>query len=153
MATRKKTENRDGLKGAAQEVWLAGLGTFNLVGEQGGKIFKQLVKRGRGQQEANQEVMGGLKDRAQTLKEDAKEALGKVTAPIESGLASAMQRMGVPNRDEIVKLTHRVEELTRQVAKAKAASQPVPKASARPAKPKPKSKARRQEKSAPAGTV
>jgi poly(hydroxyalkanoate) granule-associated protein len=160
MATRKKTETTPGLKGAAQEIWLAGLGAFNLAGEEGGKLFKQLVKRGREQKEANQEMMGNLKERAQTFKEDAREVLNKVTSPIEDGLASAMQRLGVPTRAEIVKLTHRVEELTKHVAKAKAA--PAPRAQAAPAprakaastaKPKPKAKARKQEKAAPAVTV
>jgi len=156
MATRKKAETQEGLKGAAQEIWLAGLGAFNLAGAEGSRLFKQLVKRGRDQQESNQELVGGLKDRAQTLKEDAREALGKVTAPIENSLASAMQRIGVPSRAEIVKLTHRVEELTRQVAKAKAASEPAPRArAASPAKarPKPKPVPMKPEKAAPAVTV
>ena len=119
MATRKKTTTPPGLKGTAHEIWLAGLGAFNLAGEEGGKIFKQLVERGREQKVANQEMIDNLKERAQGMKENAKEALSKVTTPIEAGLASAMQHLGVPTRAEIVKLTHRVEELTKQVAKSK----------------------------------
>jgi poly(hydroxyalkanoate) granule-associated protein len=157
MATRKKASTPPGLKGAAQEIWLAGLGAFNLAGEEGGKLFKQLVQRGREQKEANQEMVDNLKERAQGLKDNVKEALSKVTTPIEDGLSSAMQRLGVPTRAEIVKLTHRVEELTKHVAKTKAASQAKPRAkAAAQAKPKPKAKPRaraaKQEKATTAVT-
>jgi len=157
---RKKEMTPPGLKGAAYDIWLAGLGAFNLAGEEGGKLFKQLVARGREQKEANQEMMDDVMERAQGLKEDAREALSKVTGPLEAGLASAMQRLGVPTRAEIVKLTHRVEELTKHVAKAKAAPQakakpapkPAPRAKAA-AKPKPRPRAANQPKATPPVTA
>jgi len=142
MATRKKPQTPPGLKGAAYEVWLAGLGAFNLAGEEGGKIFKALVDRGRDQNETNKAWFSDLSERAETFREDAKEALGKVTSPIEEGLSAAMQRLGVPTRDEIVTLTHRVEALTRHVTKA--AKEPRPKAAAKP-KPKPRPRTRKAE--------
>lgn len=141
MATRKKVTTPPGLKGAAYEIWLAGLGAINLAGEEGQKIFKNLVERGREQKESNQAVMGNLKERAQGIKDDAQAALSRIAAPLETGLASAMQRMGVPTRAEIVKLTHRVEELTKHVAKAKAAAKPKAAAAPKP-KPKPRAKAK-----------
>ncbi len=158
MATRKKTTTPPGLKGAAYEIWLAGLGAVNLAGEEGGKIFKQLVERGREQKVANQEMIDNIKERAQGMKENAKEALSKVTTPIEAGLASAMQRLGVPTRAEIVKLTHRVEELTKHVAKAKAkANAKAPakaKAKAKAAAPaKAKARSRKADKAAPVVTA
>jgi len=161
MVARKKPITPPGLKGAAYEIWLAGLGAVNLAGEEGGKLFKQLVARGREQKEANQEMMDNVMERAQGLKEDARDVLSKVTTPIEEGLASAMQRLGVPTRAEIVKLTHRVEELTKHVAKAKAATQAKPKAKAatqaKPkakAEPKPRPRAKAKAKvAAPAATV
>ena len=145
MASRKKPQTPPGLKGAAYEIWLAGLGAFNLAGEEGGRIFKSLVDRGRDQSETNKEWMANLSERAQGLKEDAKEALGKVTTPIEEGLSAAMQRLGVPTRDEIVTLTHRVEALTRHVTRA--AGQAKPKTAAKP-KPRPKAKARPRTRAA-----
>ena len=141
MATRKKAQNPPGLKESAYEIWLAGLGAFNIAGEEGGKIFKQLVRKGREQEEAGGEWLAEMKERAQALGGDARQALKKVASPIEDGLATAMQKLGVPTRKEIVTLTHRVEELTKHVTKAKAAAaapKPRPKKAAAPAKPKPK---------------
>ena len=127
MATKKKSHAAPGLKESAHEIWLAGLGAYNLVGEEGSKLFKQLVEKGSEQEESNKEWMDAVSERAQGLKGDAKKVLNKVTSPIEDGLAAAMQRLGVPTRSEIVKLTHRVEELTKLVTESRAAGQPKPK--------------------------
>ena len=147
MVTRKKTP--PGLKESVNDIWLAGLGAFNLAGEEGGKLFKQLVQRGQAQQNANQEVLDGFTERVQGLKEDAKEALGRVATPIEDGLAKAMQSLGVPTRKEILALTRRVEDLTRNVTRAKAAAAPKPKPKpARKPAPKPKAKAKPRTRAA-----
>jgi polyhydroxyalkanoate synthesis regulator phasin len=45
--------------------------------------------------------------------------VARLATPIESGMTSAMHRLGVPTRKEIATLTKRVEELTRVVAKSK----------------------------------
>jgi poly(hydroxyalkanoate) granule-associated protein len=140
MATKKKVLINTGLKESAYEVWLAGLGAFNMAGEEGGKLFKQLVEKGREQEESNKVMLSGLTERAQGLREDAKSALSKVTSPIEEGLATAMQRLGVPTRAEIVKLTHRVEELTKLVQQARATGQAK---AAGHAKPKPRTRTAR----------
>jgi len=162
MATRKKAQSPTGLKESAYEIWLAGLGAFNIAGEEGGRIFKQLVKKGREQEEAGGEWLAEMKERAQALGGDARQALKKAASPIEDGLATAMQKLGVPTRKEIVTLTHRVEELTKHVTKAKAAAaapkpKPRPKKVAAPAKPKPrprpKAAAPKRKTAEPAGNV
>ena len=137
MIIRKKTSTIPGLKDSAYDVWLAGLGAFSLAGEEGSRLFKQLVEKGSEMEEANKVRIADLTERAVSLKGDAKTAFSKVANPIEGGLATAMQRLGVPTRDEIVNLTHRVEELTKLVAKAKTADKP--KAAD---KPKPRAKAK-----------
>ena len=145
MATRKKSQTPPGLKGAATELMLAGMGAFNLAGEEGGRIFKSLVARGRDQKDLNREWLDGLAERAETLKDDAKAALDKVTTPREDGLASALQSLGVPSRKEILALTHRVEALTKHVTRAKAAEKAPAKAkAAAPRKPAPRKAAPRK---------
>ena len=152
MATRKKAAPKPGFNESAKDLWLAGVGAVNIVGEEGSRVFSELVEKGKEWQEANE---GGrisrITERAQGFKEDARGVLSKVITPIEDGLSATMARLGVPTRAEIVQLTHRVEELTRmvqqtrKVAKAKAEAQPRPRAKAKAApkakavaKPKPK---------------
>jgi poly(hydroxyalkanoate) granule-associated protein len=134
MATKRKAHTNNGLKDSAYEIWLAGLGAFNMAGEEGSKLFKQLVEKGAEQEEANKEWMADMTERIQVLKGDAKHALSKVTSPIEDGLAAAMQRLGVPTRAEIIKLTHRVEELTKIVTQSRAAGHAKPKPRTRTAR-------------------
>lgn len=108
------------VKESAHEIWLAGLGAFALAGEEGGRLFKSLVKKGEGLEKLNKARIGKIADRVDGLRGEAKHAVARVTTPIEAGMTSAMHRLGVPTRKEIANLTKRVEELTRVVAKSKA---------------------------------
>ncbi len=134
MASKKTTKSSGVpmIKESAREIWLAGLGAFSVAGEEGGKVFKQLVKKGASvekQEKAKLAELGEeLGERAHNFKESAKGTLKNLGAPIESGITSAMQRLGVPTRAEIVNLTKRVEELTKAVAKAKGEAKPATKA-------------------------
>ena len=107
------------LKESAQEIWLAGLGAFALAGDEGGKLFKQLVKRGEGMEKVNKARIHQLTARAESLRGEARSAVNRLTTPIEDGMTNAMHRLGVPTRREIQTLTRKVEELTRVVAKSK----------------------------------
>jgi poly(hydroxyalkanoate) granule-associated protein len=117
--TTKKTRALPKIKQSAHEIWLAGLGAFGLAGDEGGKLFKQLVKRGEGLEKENLARVKQLSARAEGLQGDARSAMARLTAPIDAGMTSAMHRLGVPTRHEIATLTKRVEELTRVVAKSK----------------------------------
>ena len=107
------------VKESAHEIWLAGLGAFALAGEEGGWLFKSLVKKGEGLEKMNKARIGKIADKVDGLRGEAKHAVAKVTTPIEAGMTSAMHRLGVPTRKEIANLTKRVEELTKVVAKGR----------------------------------
>ncbi len=107
------------LKESAHEIWLAGLGAFALAGEEGGRLFKQLVKKGEGMEKVNKTRISKLVTRAEGLQGEARHAVARLTTPIEAGMTNAMHRLGVPTRREIATLTKRVEELTRVVSKGR----------------------------------
>jgi poly(hydroxyalkanoate) granule-associated protein len=113
----KKTRTLPMLKESAHDIWLAGLGAFALAGEEGGRLFKQLVKRGEGMEKVNKGRIQKIAARAGSLRGDARTAVARLSTPIEAGMSNAMHRFGVPTRKEIATLTKRVEELTRVVAK------------------------------------
>lgn len=116
----KKVQALPMLKESAHEIWLAGLGAFALAGEEGGRLFKQLVKKGEGMEKINKTRITHLVSRAEGLQGDARTAVARLTTPIEAGMTNAMHRLGVPTRREIATLTKRVEELTRVVSKGRA---------------------------------
>lgn len=96
MATKKTTKNSGAqkIKESAREIWLAGLGAFSVVGEEGGKVFKQLVKKGAALEKDEKarftELGEQLGEQAQEVTKNAKGAFKNLSAPIESGITSAM---------------------------------------------------------------
>ncbi len=124
MPRTKKTTAVPTLRGSAQNIWLAGLGAFALAGEEGSKLFRTLVKKGQTLEKVNksrlQKMITRVEDRMDDLRTDAGGAMDRLTAPLDSGMTTALHRIGVPTRKEIMQLTRRVEELTRTVERSKA---------------------------------
>jgi poly(hydroxyalkanoate) granule-associated protein len=108
----------------AQHIWLAGLGALATAGEEGGRLFDQLVKKGSHIEKMNKarlsQVLEKAQGRARALRGDAETAVERLAAPIDRGVSTALNKLGVPTRKEIMALTRRVEELTRTVEQKKA---------------------------------
>lgn len=105
---------------SAQQVWLAGLGALALAEEEGGKLFGSLVKKGHTVDKANRHKVEKALARVNKIRENARRTVGRFRLPVDTGMAGALHRFGIPSRQEIVTLTKRVEELTRSVERAKA---------------------------------
>lgn len=126
----KRTVPAPVIRRSAQQIWLAGLGAFALAGEEGGKLFSTLVKKGAGIEKHNKARLEKVFSRVGQVRADAGRALGRIGNPLDTGMSAALRQLGVPTRREIVTLTKRVEELTRVVGrtrgKAKKARKPEP---------------------------
>ena len=107
---------------SAHLIWLAGLGAFAKVGEEGGKLFETLIKEG-------EKVEKKARDAASATLEEVQEKAGetrgkvadtwdKVEQLFEDRLARVLNRMGVPSHDELQALTQRVDELQEMIKKA-----------------------------------
>ncbi len=137
---RKVKEVQAGMTESARNIWLAGLGAVAYAQETGGKLFEDLVKRGR-DMEARAKLsppemtvtLRGATDRAMS----AWQQLGK---GLDEQVTAALHRMGVPTRSEIATLGKRVELLTASIEKlkpkAKALAKPMDRAVTRAAAPK-----------------
>lgn len=115
----RRTVEPPAIRRSAQQIWLAGLGAFALAGEEGGKLFSTLVKKGAGIEKHNKARLEKVFARVGRAREDAGRALGRIGNPLDTGMTVALHQLGVPTRKEIVTLTKRVEELTRVVGRAK----------------------------------
>jgi poly(hydroxyalkanoate) granule-associated protein len=78
-------------------------------------------------------VQNKIGDRVGQARDKAGETWSRFEEVVDEKVASTLQRLGVPARDEIKRLTQRVEELTRKVDQLKP-SAPPPKAAPRKAK-------------------
>jgi poly(hydroxyalkanoate) granule-associated protein len=135
----------DNVKEQAQQIWLAGLGAFAKVQEDGTKAFEKLVSDGITMQrkvsataeEKLAEATQKASQAAHTLSERATGQWGKLEGIFEERVSKAMQSLGLPSAAEMKELHDRVAALEAQLAaKPKAAARsavtPAAKAAAKP---------------------
>jgi poly(hydroxyalkanoate) granule-associated protein len=149
------------VKDSAQHIWLAGMGAFSKVQEEGTKAFEALVKEGQSLQRKTQavaeekigEVTGKMTAMAGTVQAKANQNWDKLESIFEARTAKAMSKLGVPTAKDVEALVERVDalaaavaKLSRQGAAAKAAGS-VASAATTPAKP-----VRRRAAAKPAAT-
>lgn len=119
--------NTDRIKDSAQQIWLAGLGAFAKMQEEGSKAFEALVKDGAGMQKKTQQAaeetlaqaqarMAGL---ASEFGTKAAGGWGKLENIFEDRVARALEKLGMPAAAEVAALQARVAALEAQL-KAKA---------------------------------
>jgi poly(hydroxyalkanoate) granule-associated protein len=136
MSTHKKTSRDETgelearVRASANRIWLAGLGAFALAEQEGGKLFKSLVRKGETLESLGKErfeqvregvgaVAGAAKEKLEAatgeVRERAGDAWTRVERELDDRVASALEKVGVPSKGEITRLTRRIEELTELV--------------------------------------
>lgn len=118
MAT-KDDKSTDPIKDSAQQIWLAGLGAFAKMQEEGSKAFEALVKDGAGMQkktqQAAEETMAQAQARmagfASEFGTKAAGGWGKLENIFEERVARALEKLGMPSAAEVAALQARVEAL------------------------------------------
>lgn len=103
----------------SRQIWLAGLGAYAKIGEDGSKLFDTLVREGERTEQMVRDELEVVKNGARSRVAEAKDrALGKWNAleeAFDKRLNSAITRLGVPSRDDILALDDRIEALNRQL--------------------------------------
>ncbi len=130
---------RDELKESAHKIWLAGLGAMSVAEEEGSRVFKNLVEKGEAYEFGGSDQVNQVKDKVGEVAGKAREKAGatwdRFEDRVDEAVAKALHRLGVPDRDEVTKLTQRVEELIAVVEQLKATTASAPPAAAEPAAP------------------
>jgi poly(hydroxyalkanoate) granule-associated protein len=118
LRTQVKKQLED-VTASAHQVFLAGLGAAAFSQEETGRLFDRLVTRGRKvEAEGKKKVAAGRKQLDATTRQATKRAekvYRRVQDGLDSRLAKLVNRLGIPNQDQIRLLTDRVAELTRKV--------------------------------------
>ena len=128
------------LSESAQQVWLAGVGAFGRAQAEGTKLFETLVKEGMNFEQGARRFAGGRADvmrdaveaRVGQARERASDTWDRLEKVFEDRVQRALVKLGVPGREDLSDLAHRVDTLTaelrRQRTSAKPRSAPVRKA-------------------------
>ena len=154
MAKKNAKVSPNDLKDSANKVWLAGLGALATAEEEGGRLFRGLVRKGESYEKKGMAQIDSLKERVEELAGAARERFGDLRESVQDTAEGAwekvgaaaegveerwdekmhgvLRKMGVPSRNEIAALTKRVEELTAMVGdKARRAVKPAAKPAAK----------------------
>jgi poly(hydroxyalkanoate) granule-associated protein len=108
---------QDEMKESANKIWMAGLGAMSMAGEEGSKFFSKLVEKGQEFEKRESESVNSIKQGVDKTRERAEEFWARIETSFNERVASALQRLGVPTRDEIGELTNRVDSLREAVEK------------------------------------
>lgn len=130
MPTEKDKDNpADRIKDSAQQIWLAGLGAFAKMQQEGSKAFESLVKDGtsvqKKTQHAAEETLAQAQARmsgfANEFGAKAAGGWGKLEGIFEERVARALEKLGVPSTEEVAALKARIESLEAQLKSAQPA--------------------------------
>ena len=133
---------------SAQQIWMAGMGAFHRAQGEGSKLFEALVKEGMTIENSTRRLATGrvdavrdaVEDRVGVVRERAVDTWDRLEKVFEDRVQRALNRLGVPGREDLVELTARVDALTAELRRISGGgTRPAPK-SAAPRKAAPKKK-------------
>lgn len=124
---------------SAQQIWHAGVGAFSRAQDEGTRLFEALVKEGMTMEKSTRDLTSGqvdkvrdaVEDRVGQARERAQDTWDRLEKVFEERVQRALNRLGVPGREEIANLTQRVDALTAELRKQ--AGRPAAKSTAKPA--------------------
>ncbi|MFZ6046039.1 phasin family protein [Pseudomonas sp. CR3202] len=107
----------------ARKIWLAGLGAYAKAGAEGVDYFKELVKAGEGvekqgkklvdeQVEAANTQFDSVKSSVTGVKEKVELQIDKIEKAFDNRVASALNRIGIPSRQDVEALSAKLDELS-----------------------------------------
>lgn len=113
----------DEVKTYARKIWLAGLGAYTKVGQEGSEYFQELVKAGQTVETKGKKVVSEkleaanaeideAKSEVSTFKGKVELQLDKVEKAFDSRVASALNRIGIPSKHDVETLSAKLDELT-----------------------------------------
>ena len=114
------------VKDSAQQIWLAGMGAFSKAQAEGGKAFEKLIEQGLALQKKTQnlaeERISAVTSKMTAVAGGAAGKAGaqwdKLESIFEERVAKALNKMGVPSKQDIETLIKRIDELSAQVGGA-----------------------------------
>lgn len=111
------------VKSYARKIWLAGLGAYARVGQEGSEYFQELIVAGQAVEKKGKEAVAEKLEAANAEIDEAKTEvssfkgkvevqLDKVEKAFDSRVASALNRIGIPSKHDVETLSAKLDELT-----------------------------------------
>ena len=111
------------VKSYARKIWLAGLGAYAKVGQEGSDYFQELIKTGQTVEKKGKKAVTEKLEAANAEIDEAKSEvssfkgrvevqLDKVEKAFDTRVASALNRIGIPSKHDVETLSAKLDELT-----------------------------------------
>ena len=117
---------------SAQQIWMAGVGAFTRAQGEGSKLFEALVNEGMNIEKTTRKLATGkvdavrdaMEDRVGAVRGRASDTWDRLEKVFEDRVQRALNRLGIPGREELAALEARVNALSSQARKANGAKSP-----------------------------
>ncbi|RAI62181.1 poly(3-hydroxyalkanoate) granule-associated protein PhaI [Pseudomonas fluorescens] len=121
--TDASTSTLSDVKTYARKIWLAGLGAYTKVGQEGSEYFQELVKAGQVVEKKGKKVVAEkleaanaeideAKSEVSTFKGKVEVQLDRVEKAFDTRVASTLNRIGIPSKHDVEALSAKLDELT-----------------------------------------
>jgi len=94
----------------AREIWLAGLGVFSTIEEEGTKLFNRFVEKGKDMEKKGEEIQKKAKDKVTSLG-----TIDDISKFFEDKLNAVFDSLGVSSSSDVKDLSEKVDKLTATV--------------------------------------
>lgn len=124
VTIKKKADAKsDEARSYVRRIWLAGLGAYAKVGKEGVSYIQELIKTGEQTEKHGKQLIDREVAAANSQIDSAKTELSVVKGKVDTGLdriesafdarvASALNRIGIPSRQDVQTLSAKLDRLT-----------------------------------------
>lgn len=118
-----------GVKHYGRQIWLAGLGAYFKVGQEGLEYLKELIKTGEGvekqgktfvaqQVEVANEELESVKNDLSSVKGKVELQIDKIEQAFDGRVARGLNRIGIPSRNDLDALSAKLDVLHAMLERA-----------------------------------
>jgi len=121
MANKEETSKKaqEGISERAREIWLAGLGVFSTMEEEGTKLFHSFVEKGKELEKRGEKLEKKAREGMDSVSSyfaGKKDELPNFTKFVEDKLNTTFEKFGVASHQEVKELGNKVDKLSERVA-------------------------------------
>ncbi|MEE2732414.1 MAG: phasin family protein [Pseudomonadota bacterium] len=115
----------DDIKRNSTKIWLAGLGAYSSVEEQGSEAFEELVNKGQNFERINhtKEIEVAPDSRLDELKVRANQTMDRIERAFDMRVSSTLGRLGISRKSDLDLLNDKIDRLAAALDKVTEALQ------------------------------
>lgn len=110
----------DDIKRNSNKIWLAGLGAYSMVEEQGSEAFEDLVSKGQSFERVNhtKDIEVTTDSRLDELKVRANQTMDRIERAFDLRVSSTLGRLGISRKSDLDLLNDKIDRLSAALDKA-----------------------------------